>query len=309
MFGGFSYNKPCRYQGEPTVPEEEPRYDLAGNLLPPAKSAAPPAPGFSPSPSVAPPLRSTGGPAYGGGPAGGGGGMAGTPGFAPPEPNNNARNIGLGLGGLLLVLIIAAVVLLTPKHTPAPAAYTRYASSDHSFSCLAPSGWTVDAPAAGAKMSDGSESTVGGVLFHQNSASIDITTDTYASLTAYDLMNNNADPQSLTGSKAGALHKQWHKRVAAEHKGYTETQIADFDSPTGDGRLAEWTAAGNPLGFYGPQHGYRASLTGGSKTMVVVCSCLEADWPALKPAFQKVLGSLSAGEEAAPEPAAVPGSP
>ena len=235
--------------------------------------------------------------------------MAGTPSFAPPEPNNAKLKIGLSIGGVLLVLLVAAIVVLTPKHTPAPTAYTQYAAADHLFSCLAPSGWTVDAPAAGAKMSDGSVSTVGGVLFHQNSASIDITTDTYAALTAYDVMNNNADPQSLTGSKAGVLHKQWHKRVAAEHKGYAETQIVDFDSPMGDGRLAEWTASGNALGFYGPQHGYRASLTGGGKTMVVVCACLEADWPALKPAFQKVLGSLAAGEEAAPEPAAMPGSP
>jgi len=303
MFGCFSYNKPCRYKGEITVPEEEPRYDLAGNLLPPLKPTAPPAPSFTPGPGAAPPLRPTGGPAYSGG------SMAGTPGFAPPEPNNSKRNIGLGIGGVLLVLLIAAVVALTPKHTPAPTAYTRYAAADRSFSCLAPSGWTVDAPAADAKMSDGSASTVGGVLFHQNSASVDITTDTYAALTAYDLMNNNADPQSLTGSKAGVLHKQWHKRIAAEHKGYTETQISDFDSPMGDARLAEWTASGNALGFYGPQHGYRASLTGGGKTMVVVCACLESDWPALKPAFRKVLGSLSAGEEEAPEPAATPGSP
>ena len=285
------------------MPEEEPRFDLAGNLLPPLKPAAPPVPAFSPGPSAAPPLRPAGGPAYGGG------SVAGTPGFAPPEPNNSKRTVGLSIGGVLLVLLIAAVVVLTPKHTPAPTAYTRYTAADHSFSCLAPSGWTIDAPAANAKMSDGSESTVGGVLFHQNSASVDITTDTYAALTSYDLMNNGGDTQSLTGSKAGVLHKQWHKRVAAEHKGYTETQVANFEAPMEDARLAEWTASGNAIGFGGAQHGYRASLTGGGKTMVVVCSCLESDWPALKPAFQKVLGSLSAGEEAAPEPAALSGNP
>ncbi len=283
------------------MPEEEPRFDLAGNPLPPLKPAAPPAPSFSSGP--APPLRPIGGPAYGGG------SLARTPGFAPPEPNNSKRTLGLSLGAVLLALVVAAAVLLTPKHTPAPAAYTRYTAADSSFSCLAPSGWTVDAPAAGAKMSDGSASTVGGVLFHQNSASVDITTDTYATLMSYDLMNNGGDTQSLTGSKAGVLHKQWHKRAAAEHKGYTETQISNFDSPMGDARLAEWTASGNALGFYGPQHGYRASLTGGGKTMEVVCSCLESDWPALKPAFRKVLGSLSVGGEAAPEPSALPVSP
>ena len=277
------------------MPNEEPRFDLAGNPLPPKASAAPP-PSFTPSapPSYAPPPRPPGGPAY-------------TPGFAPPEPSNTGLKIGLGAGGLVLLLLIAAFIVLIPKHTPAPTAYAPYASADGAFTCDAPAGWTVTPAASGGKMSDGSESTVGGVLFQQNSASVDVTTDTYTALTAYDVTNNNADPQSLTGSKAGVLHKQWHKRIAAEHKGYAETQIADFDSPTGDGRLAEWTAAGNALGFFGPQHGYRASLTGGGKTMVVVCSCLESDWPALRPAFQHVLASIRPGGDA-PEPAA-PGTP
>jgi len=307
MSGCFSYNKQSNHQGEITVSEEEPRFDLAGNPLPPPKTAASPAPSFAPGPGYAPPVRPTGPaapPAYGNTPPGS---MARTPGFAPPEPNNTRLKIGLSIGGVLLVLLIAAVVVLTPKHTPAPTAYTKFTAADQSFSCLVPSGWTVDAAPAGAKMSDGSASTVGGVLVHQNSASIDVTTDTYATLTAYDVMNNNADPQSLTGSKAGVLHKQWHKRVAAEHKGYTETQLTEFESAMGDARLAEWTASGNALGFGGPQHGYRASLTGGGKTMVIVCSCLESDWPVLKPAFRRVLGSFTAGENSAPEPA-MPGS-
>ncbi len=228
--------------------------------------------------------------------------MAGAPGFAPPEPDHSKRNIALSLGGLALVLLIAAMVVLTPKHTSAPTAYTKYAAPDQSFSCVVPVGWTVDAPAADAKMSDGSASTVGGVLVHQNSASIDVTTDTYATLTAYDVMNNNVDPQSLTGSKAGVLHKQWHKRIAAEHKGYAETQVADFEGRMGDARLAEWTASGNALGFGGAQHGYRASVAGGGKTAVIVCSCLESDWPALKPAFRRVLGSFTAGDPSYQEP-------
>ena len=149
-------------------------------------------------------------------------------------------------------------------------------------------------------MSDGSTSTVGGVLFEQNSAKIDITTDNYATLVAYDVMTNNADPQSLTGSKAGVLHKQWRAKTAAEHKGYAETKVADFESPMGDARLSEWTARGNALGFGGAMHGYRASLAGGGKTAEVVCQCLESDWPTLKPAFQRVLASFVAGEVAAP---------
>ena len=259
--------------------DEEPRLDLAGNPLPRPSSASLPAPGS----------------------------LARTPGFAPPEPSHAPLKIGLSLGGILLALLIVAAVVLTPKHTPAPTAYTKFTAADHSFSCDAPSGWAIDEAPANAKMSDGSASTVGGVLFHQNSASVDITTDTDASVTAYDLMNNGGNTQSLTGSKAGVLHQQWHKRIAAEHKGYAETQVASFDGVMGDARLAEWTASGNALGFFGPQHGYRLSLAGGGKTAVIVCSCLESDWPSLKPAFTRVLTSFVAGEAGAAAPA-VPGS-
>ncbi len=285
------------------MPDDEPQFDLAGNPLPPKAAPAALPPGLG-APSYAPPQRPTG-PAA---PPPYGGGQTYAPGFAPVEPNRNGLKIGLGIGGVLLILIIAAAVMLTPKHTPAPTAYTKFAAADGSFSCDLPSGWAVTPAASGGKMSDGSESTVGGVLCSQNSAKVDITTDTYATLVAYDVVANNADPQSLTGSKAGVLHKQWRRRIAAEHKGYHETQVAGYASPMGDARLAEWTGAGNALGFGGSLHGYRVSLAGGGKTAEVVCACLDSDWPALKPAFRHVLGTLTAGGAAEPEPAA-PGAP
>jgi len=203
------------------------------------------------------------------------------------------------VGGISFAAAFTAVSAFTPKHTPAPESFTTYTAPDKSFACAAPAGWTTTAPTA-AKMSDGSASTVGGVLFEQNSAKIDITTDNYATLVAYDVMNNNADPQSLTGSKAGVLHKQWRAKTAAEHKGYAETKIADFDEQMGDARLSEWTARGNALGFGGAMHGYRASFAEGGKTVEVVCQCLDSDWPELKPAFQRVLISFIAGEAPTP---------
>ena len=287
------------------MPEDEPRLDLSGNPLPPL-----PKPSYSgqPTPDLPPPLRPVGPavPPYGSA-------LPQAPAYnrAPAAENGSAKlKIGLIGGGLAVVvaLVAAALILLTPRHTPAPAAWIKFTAPDGSFSCDLPAGWTTAAAPAGAKMSDGSPSTVGGVLAQQNSASIDVTTDSYATLVAYDVMTNNADPQSLTGSKAGVLHKQWHKRIAAEHKGYTETQVAGFDGQMEDARLAEWTGAGNALGFGGRLHGYRASLTGGGKTAVVVCSCLESDWPALKPAFGRVLATFAAGE-AVPPLTAAPGGP
>ncbi len=132
------------------------------------------------------------------------------------------------VGVLSFAAAFTAVSAFTPKHTPAPESFTTYTALDKSFTCASPAGWTTTAPIA-AKMSDGSASTVGSVLFEQTSAKIDITTDNYATLVAYDVMNNIADPQSLTGSKAGVLHQRWRAKTAAGHKGYAEKEIADFD--------------------------------------------------------------------------------
>ena len=268
----------------------EPRLDLAGNPLPPLPGVQP-APAntyagdhYSPPPVALPPSGSS----YPGRPA-------------PQTSSNSSSKLWLRVlvGGISFVAAFTAVHAFTPRHTPAPESFTTYTAPDKSFTCAAPAGWTTTAAVAG-KMSDGSTSTVGGVLFEQNSAKIDITTDTYATLVAYDVMNNNADPQSLTGSKAGVLHKQWRAKTAAEHKGYTETKIEGFDGQVGDARLSEWTASGNALGFGGAMHGYRASLDTGGKTAEVVCQCLESDWPDLKPSFQRVLVSLASGEASMP---------
>ncbi len=267
-----------------------PRLDLAGNPLPTLPSASPASTNnFSGGPYYPPPMATPPG-------------VTSTQARPAPQASPSGGTklwLRLIVGVVSFIIGYAVVGALNPKHTPAPESFTTYAAPDKSFTCAAPAGWTTTGAAAG-KMSDGSTSTVGGVLFEQNNAKIDITTDNYATLVAYDVMNNNADPQSLTGSKAGVLHKQWRAKTAAEHKGYAETKVADFESPMGDARLSEWTARGNALGFGGAMHGYRASLAGGGKTAEVVCQCLESDWPELKPAFQRVLASFLAGEAAAP---------
>lgn len=68
--------------------------------------------------------------------------------------------------------------------------------------------------------------------------------------------------------------------------------------------MSEWTANGNVFGLGGHVHGHRAALVGGNLTAVVVCQCLDSDWPALKPAFRHVIASVT---PPAPPPGAAPG--
>ncbi len=290
-----------------------PKFDLAGNPMPePASSPSPTAqPGAAPLdvkydlagnpiPVSAPPPAS-GGPSFLP-PGGGAGAYAPRPAGGPPSPARPApvasdegsgkRGLWLGLGIAVLVILGIVAFLLTPKHGAVPTGWTTFTAQDKSFSVAAPGGWETT-PSDRAQQMLGKDATTGGVLFRSGSATIEITTDTVATLMSYILVHGNGDTDVLTGPKAGALHKQWKIATSAIHKGYQETKVADFERKMGDARLSEWTANGNVFGLGGRVHGYRASLVGGNMTAVVVCQCLESDWPALKPAFLHVIASIT----------------
>ena len=282
-------------------PAPAPRLDLAGNPLP-APASAPP------TQSDFPPLRPT--PVVPDGYVARPGGSP-RPAYAPaaaPEGGSKKLVIGLIAGGLAFALAFTVVFLLTPKHALIPTSFTTFVPTDKSFSCDAPVGWTTTAADSDHQIA-GKDSTTNGVLFTSGSAQIDVTTDTLATLVAYDLMHNSGETLSVAGSRAGVLHKQWKTSTSAIHKGYQETKGAEFANTMGDALLSEWTASGNVFGLGGAVHGYRASLTGGQRTAVVVCSCSEADWPALKPAFLRVIASVSEDATPAPPPAPTDAAP
>ena len=271
------------------------RYDLAGNPLPPVKSMLPQA-------TLAPPPLSASGPSVGTMPPPlirPSGTYPDRPALVETEGPNKNLWIGLGVGLAAVIAACIMLVLFTPKHATPPTGYTSFIASDKSFSCDAPTGWVTTA-ADKSKTEAGNDSTVNGVLFQNNSAQMDITTDSMASLVSADLMKNSGETLSSTESRAPALHKQWKTSVSATHKGFQETLVAGFQGQMGDALLSEWTASGNVFGLGGKVHGYRASLVGGSKTAEVVCSCLESDWPALKPAFLRIITSVTEGVPAAP---------
>ena len=293
-----------------------PKYDLAGNPLPEPASSAPMDAGLpavkydlagNPLPAASPPQAMGGSPFV---PSGGT--YAPLPGGAPSPARpmtvtaatgegGGKRALWMGLGLAVAVVIGVAAFLLTPKHGVSPTGWTTFTASDKSFSCAAPGGWETTTSDKAQQMV-GKDQTTGGVQFRSGSASIEVTTDTVATLMSYILVHGNGDTDVLTGPKAGALHKQWKIATSAIHKGYQETKVAPIDQNMEDARLSEWTANGNVFGLGGHVHGYRASLVGGSLTAVVVCQCLDSDWPALKPAFRHVIASVAPGGAAGGAP-------
>jgi hypothetical protein len=205
---------------------------------------------------------------------------------------HNRRRLGL------LVAICALSLCGCSHPAVAPTSYTHYVGSDKSFSCDAPAGWDVIA-------ADTSTTSVGGAVFKTGDAKIDITTGSTADVLASDLLHSSSlVPTSLTGSKAEALQSQSKKKVSGIVKGYNEQNGLAFSCGYADAICAEWTATGNFFGMGGPLHGYRASLVNGSHTATVVCQCADSEWPTLKPAFQHVLQSMAAPQEANAPPLA-----
>jgi hypothetical protein len=84
-------------------------------------------------------------------------------------------------------------------------------------------------------------------------------------------------------------------KEAAEEKysGYTETgSPEEWSVSLGPARRSEFTAA---TAFGSGLQGYRTTVLGHDKRVVVYCVCRQEDWPALEPAFAHVLGTLKRG--------------
>ena len=78
-------------------------------------------------------------------------------------------------------------------------------------------------------------------------------------------------------------------------QGYEETEMRAFTSPLGEARVSEFT--GERSGFPAPvkMHGYRTTILNNERRVTVLCECPESDWSRLKPAFDRVIGSLGPG--------------
>lgn len=105
-----------------------------------------------------------------------------------------------------------------------PTAWTTFTAADKSFSCAAPGGWETTTSDKAQQMV-GKDRTTGGVVFRSGSVSIEVTTDTVATLMSFILVHGSGDTDALTGPKAGTLHKQWRIATSAIHKGYNETKV------------------------------------------------------------------------------------
>ena len=162
----------------------------------------------------------------------------------------------------------------------APTSLTKFESKDKQVRFEYPAGWEVTA--------SGGQGLLSHSVFQQGPAKIDVGCDLAGSLFA-----GPGAPRDPNEEPASArIHELGLKNMKEDFSGYEEQPAQPIKTNIGEGRISEFTAAGS---FGGKIRGYRATALTRDRRVTVICTCPERDWETLKPAFTKVIGSLSQG--------------
>jgi hypothetical protein len=214
----------------------------------------------------------------------------------------------LPLGTLATLITLVGALVLRPKEVvAAPTGFAPYIASDRSFKCDAPQGWET--------ISVDSHAVMGGALFKKGPAKIDITSDLAGSLMGDIAIASDRQAQGMEDMLKGMpnmpgmpeipaalrkppvekLHEAEGKSMKKTYPGYEEQpmQVLKVPAGMGDGRYSEFTVKGTLMSP--SQHGYRVTILPTERRLTVLCICPERNWPALKPAFERVITSLGPG--------------
>jgi hypothetical protein len=168
-----------------------------------------------------------------------------------------------------------------------PTSYTSYNAKDGTFACDAPEQWEI---------TGGGKQGPVWAKFTSGPAVISIKADVTGSLIGDIQGTLGGGNQAVLpeDEPVHVVHVSAMEDAAKEYDGYAETAAgpAVITSRLGPARLSEFTAE---TSFGTPLHGYRATILGHDKRVTVFCVAPEADWTALKPAFDQVIASLERG--------------
>lgn len=227
----------------------------------------------------------------------------------------------------LIASITAAVVLLgggafwllKPEGKPVlPVAWASFSAPDGSFTCDTPEGWSVQgtghASAGGTKLAEDN-----GVHMDSGGAHVEVSMSSVAGLmTSQLLFGKEITPESMTGSRANGVFTGQKRGIKKRFSSLTEASIpapeskmamldkSSLDALGGaadnaelkdlfkpDIRIVEFTGKKTGLGLGRPVKGIRATLGGRELIASVVCYCPPGDYPAMKPSFLKIIGSVA----------------
>jgi hypothetical protein len=179
-----------------------------------------------------------------------------------------------------LALFLSSVFVLgcSSGPVPAPTAFTKIESADKQFRVEHPNGWQVT--------TTGGMGTLSHCIFEAGAARIDIAADLMGSLMAGP-SGPPSDPN--VEPPVARVHEMGKAKFAEEFSNYEEQEARPVQTALGEGRIAEFTATGS-MGR--KLRGYRATVLSRDRRITAMCSCPVSEWETLKPAFEKVIGSL-----------------
>jgi hypothetical protein len=162
-----------------------------------------------------------------------------------------------------------------------PTSYTRTESADKQFQCEYPTGWQ--------ETKTGGKGTLSHCIFESGGARIDIAADLFGSLMAGPSLTRD-DPN--VEPPVARIHELGKDKFAEGFSNYVEQPGRPVQTIIGEGRISDFTATGS-MGR--KLQGYRATVLSRDRRITAMCSCPSSDWESLKPAFEKVIGSLAPG--------------
>jgi hypothetical protein len=190
---------------------------------------------------------------------------------------------------LSLVTVVIAVIVINGCGSRAivPASYKTYSAGNGAFKITYPAEWEAEG---------GDKAGYAWVKFSSGSSQITVDANIVGSLMG-DIAKSGikiAGIQNNTEENApiASVHEQ--ERAGFEEDGSVKEQKAVvIETGFGDSRKSEYTGKTT---FGGVFHGYRVTALSNDKRIRVVCQCPEAEWEALKPAFDKVVVSVAQGK-------------
>jgi hypothetical protein len=199
------------------------------------------------------------------------------------------RKSGQSLTIWLVAICVALAVAGCAGKAAIPTSYTTYSCSDGSFHLEYPTGWEAE---GGDNPHDSwAKFTSGGAQIYVDASSVG------------SLMGDLAKPKTMHVGGDVVTPDEEQAPVAVVHEderpGFEDDQGVTEQKPvvvkTGypDARKSEFTGSKT---FGGAIRGCRVTALGPNRRIRVVCQCPEAEWEALKPAFDKAIESVAHGK-------------
>jgi hypothetical protein len=188
----------------------------------------------------------------------------------------------------LLAAAAASVSVGCSGSAVVPTAYGKYNARDGTFACAVPEGWEADGGGKGGPQ---------WATFQSGPAAIRINADLAGSLLgsiASSATPDDAEANVVQLEPVHRVHEAAKRDAELKYPGYAEIGgPAVLQVGLGPARQSEFTASTT---FGTGLHGYRATVLGHNKRVVVFAICPEGDWQAMQPVFAKVIASLERGE-------------